>query len=231
MISCIVVDDEPRAHVVLENYIGRLEHVCLKSTFKNAISAFEYLRTNATDLLLLDINMPEIDGFMLLQMLERPPMTIFTTGHTEYALKSYEWNAIDYLHKPIRFERFVKAIEKAERWKQAETNRRKEPYIEVRIDGNNRQIKTDNIIYIESMGNYVKIFCKDKIFITMATLKDMEYKLSDSSFLRIHKSYIVNMDMHVAIENDQLTVKDKILPIGKTYKNYIRSKLSTYLRL
>lgn len=221
-----MIDDEPRAHVILKNYISRINRVELAGIFDNAIDAYEYLKKTRIDLVLLDINMPEIDGFSFLEMLDSKPMIIFTTAHTEYAFRGYELNAIDYLHKPVRFERFVKAIDKACAWKLVETAQQKVRMLEIKVDGRPQQYNIEDIIYMEGMGNYVKLYFRNRMIMTYTTLKELEAKLAGSSMVRIHKSYLVNIAAGLEIHNDSISVQGKELPVGKTYKNYLKNILS-----
>ncbi len=219
ILNCIVVDDEPRAHAVLKNYIEKLNSIKLQDSFYNTMEAFEHLRTHPVDLVLLDINMPELDGFSLIEMTTKMPMVIFVTAYTEYAHKSYDYGAIDYLHKPIRFERFVKAIDKALKWRKLICNELQE--IEIKVDGRVRSLPTSEIRYIESLGNYSKLVLKNSSTLILTSLKELEEKLPRSSFIRIHKSFIVNISSVNEIKDSSMAVAGVELPIGKTYKKYI----------
>jgi len=229
-IKVVMVDDEPRAHKVLENYISRIPRLKLGATFLNATTAYEYLRTTATDLLLLDITMPGIDGFAFLRMLTKPPRVIFTTAHAEFALESYEYNAVDYLKKPISFERFGRAIRKLEdlmidRSKEG----KEEKYIDLKIDGVTKRIPFHQIYYFQSLGNYIKVITENKIYISQVTTKDIEDFLPTGLFVRIHKSYIVNKAFIDRITEYQVVLGSITLPIGKTYKKYVKI-LTSYFK-
>lgn len=215
----MIVDDEPRAHTVLKHYIEKIPLLELTAAAYSAMEAYEILKTNKIDLILLDINMHELDGFSLIDMLEIKPIVIFVTAYTDHAFKSYDYGAIDYLHKPLRFERFVKAIDKAAKWKSTQVNNNKD--LEIKAEGYNQVISTDDILYIESLGNYCKLFLKTKNIITLAALKDLEAKLPKPQFIRIHKSYIVNQSMIKTMNETAMMISNTELPIGKTYKKYI----------
>jgi DNA-binding LytR/AlgR family response regulator len=217
--KCVIVDDEPRAHAVLKHYIEKMPAVELAGTAYSAMEAYDIIKNNKIDIVLLDINMHEMDGFSLMDMLEPRPMVIFITAHTEYAFKSYDYSAIDYLHKPLRFERLVKAIDKATRWKAMQAENNKE--LEIKADGYNQTVQTDDICYIESMGNYCKLYLKTKKIITLSSLKDLEAKLPRPQFIRIHKSYIVNLCMVSVMNEFNMVIENTELPIGKTYKKYV----------
>lgn len=225
-LSLIIVDDEPRAHKILENYIARIPDLHLSGNFFDALTALEYLQKNQVDLLLLDITMPELDGFGLLRRIGAPPKVIFTTAHSEFAVESYEYNAIDYLRKPISFERFEKSIHKLQHWiNLGVAMENAMEFIDLRIDGNMRHIPLNNIYYIQSLGNYVKIFVEGKVLITQITTKDLEFALPKSSFLRIHKSYIVNRQKIESHTEEEVIIRGEKLQIGKTFKKYVHELL------
>jgi DNA-binding LytR/AlgR family response regulator len=222
-IKVLIVDDEPRAHKVLETYIAQLPILEYSGSCFNALEATNFLRLHPVDLLLLDITMPEVDAFAFLKELENPPLIIFTTAHSDYALQSYEYNAIDYLKKPIPFDRFARAIYKVETmllkgvyFKPVSEN------IELKIDGYLRTIPFSQILYFQSMGNYVKIFLDGKFLITQITTQELEEKLPPSVFIRIHKSFIVNKLKVIKVNGEELHVGDQVLPIGKTFKKYVK---------
>lgn len=225
-LKVIIVDDEPRAHKILENYIARTPELQLEGNFYDALSALDFLHKNKVDLLLLDITMPELDGFGLLRRIGAPPKVIFTTAHSEFAVESYEYNAIDYLKKPIAFERFQKAIHKLQHWMMIGVSiDAPVDYIDLRIDGTMRHIPLANIFYIQSLGNYVKVYVEGKVLITQITTKDIEFALPKSSFLRIHKSYIVNKDKIESYTDDEVVIRGEKLQIGKTFKKYVHEML------
>lgn len=219
-LNCIIVDDEHGAQLVLENYIGKLNDFILTGKFNNAVEAFHFLKHNRVDVVLLDINMPEISGFGLLDMLIYKPTVIFTTAYSDYALKGFEYNAVDYLHKPIRFERFVVAMEKARKWSFIPGSESEKEFIKLKIDGRVSTIPAIDICYIESLGNYIKIHTGNKTIVVLLTMNEIEKKLPQSTFVRIHKSYIVNAAMIIKVAEDHVQILTVSLPIGKTYKRY-----------
>lgn len=220
-LRCLIADDEPGSHLVLKRYLTEFSFTEFAGSCYNALEVYQLLKTEHIDILLLDINMPEIDGFALLDMLSEPPAVIVTTAYSDYAMKSYEYDAVDYLHKPIRFERFIKAIEKAAR-------RLNEPGInlavaplEIRVDGRIQEVPAEDIIYIQSMGNYVKLVCSKKTYITALTTKELEHRLPAPQFIRIHKSFIVNTTHILEVKADQVYTVKEVLPLGKTFKKYL----------
>lgn len=219
-LNCIIADDEQGAQAVLESYIGKLEDMVLCGQFFNALDAFRYIKANQVDLVLLDINMPEIDGFGLLDMLEHKPMVIFTTAYSDHALKGFDYNAVDYLCKPIRFERFVKAIEKAQKWHSLKHARTTADHVELKIDGVSRNIKTADIYYIESLGNYIRLHTAGGAPLVLMTMTELENKLPPGKFVRLHKSYLVNAQHLQKMSPDEVVIAGTHLPVGKTYKKY-----------
>lgn len=220
MMKCIIVDDEMGAHHILEEYVARLDYAEITGKFTNAIEAFHFIKHVKVDVLLLDINMPQVSGFGLLEMLESKPLVIFTTAYSDYALKGFEYNAVDYLHKPIRFERFVIAMEKAQKWYGMQKTNTTAEYIELKVDGRLITIQTSNILYIESKGNYIKLYTQTDEVIVLMTMNEMEDKLPRNIFIRVHKSYIINVVKIREVENEKVLIANALLPIGKTYKKY-----------
>lgn len=225
-IKSLIIDDEPRAHKILENYIEKTAALELSGNCYNAVEAVAILKEHPVDLIFLDITMPEVDGFAFLRMLERPPFVIFTTAHSEFALESYEYNAVDYLKKPIPYERFLKAIEKLTEWKEKGMSLSPvKEFIEVKVDGTNKEVALAQILYIQSMGNYIKIFFEDKAIVTQVTTKEFEDILPKSLFIRIHKSYIVSKSKITTMMDEELVVGNIKLPVGKTFKKYVREQI------
>jgi DNA-binding LytR/AlgR family response regulator len=219
-LSCIIVDDEPGAVSILEEYVYKLNTVHLAGKFFNSVDAFHFMKLHKVDIVLLDINMPEVDGFALLEMLDHKPVVIFTTAYSNYALKAYESGAIDYLHKPIRFERFVRAMEKAEKWRLVHEKTKKVDVIELKVEKRILAIKTADILYIECSGNYLKFHTQKDQAVVLMTMREIEAKLPDSEFIRIHKSYIVNVSKITAVKGARVFLGGAYLPLGKTYIKY-----------
>lgn len=230
-IKVLIIDDEPRAHKVLENYIDRVPELQLAGNCLNVVEALEFLKREEADILLLDITMPEMDGFALLRSLKNPPFVIFTTAHSEFALESYDYNAIDYLKKPIPFERFVMAIRKVQQLMQRGISfRPAKENIELKIDGVLKEIPFTEILYLQSMGNYVKIFTENKYMVTQTTTHELEENLPPYQFIRIHKSFIVNKEKVASVSDEELMIGGNKLPIGKTYKRYVKELLASRIK-
>lgn len=225
-ITCIIVDDEPRAHTILEKYIERIPELQLLGKYLDGPSALIAVQLTAPDLILLDITMPEMDGFLMLQSLAKRPFVIFTTAHGEFALESYEYNAIDYLKKPISFDRFAKAILKLQSLvKHQPIAHTLTDHIDLRVNNKLLSIPFTDILYFQSLGNYVKVFTGEKFLLAQVTTKEIEDNIPKELFLRIHKSFIINKQFISQIKDEEVLVGKSCLPIGKTYKRYVLDSL------
>lgn len=233
-IKLLIVDDEPLAHKVLEGYCQNIEYVEIVGHSYDGISTLNFLNKEQVDAVLLDIQMPDLTGLELLDTLKNnAPKVIFTTAYTEYAMQSFDYDqVVDYLHKPIRLTRFIKALERLKRillleqefdsnpitQKEEKTASTSSDFISLRDNKIIYRIPYNDIHYIQSWGNYLKFFLKDKnIKIVRKTIKMAETELSTQHFLRIHKSYIVNINRIKAIEGNHIKLEDQRLPIGKSY--------------
>lgn len=225
--KCLVVDDEPMARDILRRYIEKLPVLQLIGECSNAIDALLFLQTNPVDLIFLDIRMPELLGTEFVQSLCNPPKIIFTTAFKEYALDGFELDAVDYLLKPVRFERFLKAVNKAfpkENQEQDDEllSREKKTgtdFIYLRVDRKLVKIILSEVLYIESARDYVRVFTKDKSYITRQTISSVEAMLSGNDFVRIHRSFIISVTQIKSFTNELVEIGNKELPIGKLYRN------------
>lgn len=229
-ISCIVVDDEPLAIEKMETFINKVPYLELKGSFDSALAALSFLKENSVDLLFLDIQMDELTGIQLLETLQRKPQVILTTAYDQYALKGYELDVSDYLLKPISFQRFLKAVERVhnkltDRQKAASLKKPKKskaqegrPYILVRSEYRLQKIWLDEILYIEGMKDYSRIFTTNLKVMTLQNLKKIQEALETPPFLRIHKSYIISLDKIESIGKNDLVVAGTTIPVGGLYK-------------
>jgi len=225
-LTCIAIDDEPLALGLVSEYISRLPALKLLKTFEDAISGSEYIQRNSVDLLFLDINMPDISGIELARSLVKRPMIIFTTAYKNFAFEGFELEAIDYLLKPIDFDRFKKAVDKAVDFKNYKNAEQTEPQHEsLYVYSEYRMIKIDvqKIEYIESMEDYIKIHLIDqpKPVLTLMPLKKMLEKLPQTSFARIHRSYVVALNHIRSIHNKKVQLDTIELPVGSSYNDVI----------
>ena len=216
--KCIIVDDEPLAHQVLEHYIGQTLGLSLAAKFRNAVEAFEYLTRNQVDLLFLDIEMPLVNGIQFLKALPNPPKTIFTTAYKQYAYEGFELDAVDYLLKPFAYDRFIKAVEKT-RALNAPAPETSTGTLLIKDKQGALVLKQQDIIYIEGCRDYIKIFTPQKTHIIYHTLKGMLQKLDSDIFIQAHRSYIVNKAFVTRISNETLILSNQtFVPIGQFYK-------------
>jgi DNA-binding LytR/AlgR family response regulator len=228
-IKCLIVDDEPLAQRIIEKYAEDIPTIEIAGKCANAFEAMQALNDMQIDLLFLDINMPKLSGINFLKTLKNPPLTIITTAYSEFALEGYELDVLDYLKKPFSFERFLKAVQKAqERMKESAketivhevvtSHNREENFIFVKSNKKTYKVNISDVFYIEALGDYVKIHTTDKIIITYQSMKKIEALLPSASFTRIHKSFIVAISKIKSIEGNMVEIKDEKLPIGSNYK-------------
>jgi len=226
-ITCAVIDDEPIARDILEDFIGQDDRLSLHGNYKNAKEALKGITTQPVELVFLDINMPGLTGFQFLKAMTNPPAVIFTTAYREHAMEGFDANAIDYLLKPIAIERFLLAVNKA--WKflrQANTDtpdipvvKENEDFFFVKADGGLVKIFFEEIQYIEALKEYVKIVTKERAVITYHTLSGLEEKLPGGKFYRIHRSYIVNIKSISSIEGFTVKIGKLELPISRNERD------------
>jgi DNA-binding LytR/AlgR family response regulator len=232
MLSCLIVDDEPLAADVIESFVAKMPHLHLTGKVNSATEALSLLKSEKVDILFLDIQMPEMTGLELLKTLRNPPIVIFTTAYPNYALESYEIDAADYLLKPVAFDRFVKALNKAEdRLKSMNhtENADTPDYIFVKADGKLVKINIPDICYVEGLKDYVIIHTPQSKVVTHNTMKNIEaLLLTDENFIRIHRSYIINLRFVKEIEGNSFRVKDQLLTIGTTFKEEVQAKLEKF---
>lgn len=221
-ITCLILDDEPNAGQLLQDYIAKVPYLSLKATCFDAMEALEFLSHNQADLIFLDINMPELSGIELINLLPKEQKIIFTTAYSEYAIESYEYNVVDYLLKPISFKRFMMAIMKASQLipagnSPAHTSNTEE-WLFAKSDKKMIRINLSDILYFEALKEYVCIHTKTQKIITYKRMKDLLDRLPDH-FTRIHNSYIVNGNHIAKVEGNYVLIDNKSLPIGISYRD------------
>lgn len=225
----MIVDDEPVAIRVIRQHLEKLNNYEVVATSANALDAFEYLGQNEVDLLMLDIEMPELNGLDLYRSLKNPPELILITAHRDYAVEGFEVNAIDYVMKPVSFSRLLKAIQRFEYQKTSggeEQESVQKKYLFVTVDRIKRKIDLEDISYIEGLKDYVQIRTKTDKIVTRQTMTDMERELPPGSFLRIHRSFIINTEKIKTVSYDEISVGNETLPVGRTYRNEVMRKLN-----
>lgn len=225
--NCIVVDDEPLARQGMEMNIASIASLQLLGSFSNALAASDFLRKEKVDLMFLDINMPELNGLDFLKSLRDAPLVIFSTAYPQYALESYELDAIDYLVKPIRIERFLKAVNKAEnhlRLLQQEVSNShvekiEDDFVFIKADRKYFKIYFKDILYIEGLKDYVIIYTADNKIITSMNVKTIAGQLPVSIFARVSKSYIVNVLHITSFDNELVYIQNNEIPLGQSFKD------------
>jgi len=228
MITCIAIDDEPKALEVIERYCHKTSLVDLKATFREPVKAIEFLNREKVDLIFLDINMPDISGMQLVQTLSPRPMIIFTTAYSHYAVESYDLNALDYLLKPITFERFLAAINKAAVGTLSSKNgvsNEDESTVFIKSGPQTYQVKVGEILYLEKDGNYITVHLKDRNILIRENMGDIFDLVPAADFLRVHKSYVVAIKHITMSEIHQLVINGERIPIGSTYRDLLRTRL------
>ena len=226
--TCIIVDDEPMARDVIRRYVEQMPMLVLRGEFGNAIEASIFLHEHSVDMIFLDIQMPELTGTEFVRSLRKVPKVIFTTAHKEYAHEGFELDVTDYLLKPVRFDRFLRAVHKALQQKDgdgatafmnAEEPKTANSFIYLRVDRKMVKIMLDDILYIESDKDYVKLYTQKGFVITRQTIASVSAMLSARQFVRIHRSYIVSLDKIKSFTNETVEINNKELPISKLYRS------------
>lgn len=223
VMKCVAIDDEPLALDILKDYMAKVPFLECVGVFRNPLKALDYIRRKKIDLIFLDINMPDLSGIQFLKTLKKPPLVVFTTAYSEYALESYDYDAVDYLLKPIEFERFVKAANKAGEMLRVKSKDMsilsgERDYLFIKSGTNFYKVKTKDIYYIKGTGNYVTFVLDQKEILSLMTMSKALESLPEELFVRVHKSYIVN-SLHVdLIENEEVRIRSERIPIGESYR-------------
>lgn len=227
-LRAIAIDDEPFALEVLERFAGKVASLELIRTFQNPLEAVEFLQEEAVDLIFLDIQMPDLNGMQLLNSLQEPPMIIFTTAHPQYAVDSYEMDAVDYLLKPVPFDRFLKAVNKALAQKKAqealdnppaeEGGLQSDDYIFIKSDTRFFKVDLQDILFIEGMRDYIAVHTPKQRILTLMNMSQMQEKLPSTDFMRVHKSYIIGLNHITLIQQNRVTIHEREIPISNSYK-------------
>ena len=236
MIKTVIVDDEPLAREGLELHIQEVSDLELQEQFGHPTDAIAYLEKDDTDLLFLDVEMPDMSGIDLLKALQSPPMTVLTTAYTDYALEGFDLGVIDYLVKPIRLERFISAVNKAReylRLRELSDQTEQMPdqdHIFLKADRKFVKVFLNDIQYIQGMKDYVMVYTSESRVITAMNMKTINSQLDSSRFVRVSKSYIINVSKIVEVKNNSVMIEDVEIPIGKKYKehfldNFIKNRL------
>jgi DNA-binding LytR/AlgR family response regulator len=220
-INCLIIDDEPLAISILETYIEKLGNMVVVNTYNNAIDALQDIKNGGIDVIFLDINMSRITGLDFLRTLKNHPFIIITTAYREYALESYELDVLDYLVKPIPFDRFLKStnklIDRLNDKKGEQVNLRSEPHLFIKIDKKMVRVLLGDILYIESLKDYIKLFTTTGTYIAYKSLASIVSELPPENFIRVHKSFAIAINKVKSVDSNCIEIGNKIIPIGRIY--------------
>jgi len=227
-IRCIAIDDEPLALDIMKDYCSKVSFLNLMRTFDNAIESIEYIRSNPVDLIFLDIQMEELTGIQLLNALKTRPYIIFTTAYERYAIQGFELDVIDYMLKPISFERFIKGVNKVCERMQLDAGTQKTDnggntktpeatFFFVKTETRMERIEHCDVLYVEGMGDYWRIVTKTRRIMTLMNAKKLEEMLKEPQFCRVHKSFFIALDKIESIERNRIKIGDQYIPVSETY--------------
>lgn len=227
--KCIVIDDEPLGREVIENFISKIPSLSLSASFGDPLEALSYIQNFEVDIIFTDIQMPKINGLELVQSLEKSPIVIFITAHRDFALDGFDTGATDYLVKPVRFDRFLKAVNKAQKFierREVVETKPKTDRIFIKTEGKLVKILLQDILYVEAQGDYLKIATPSHDYTTLSTMKSMDEILTAPDFLRIQRSFIVNIASIQAVNGNTVELDNgKIISIAATKKEELYSAL------
>ncbi|AOW17324.1 DNA-binding response regulator [Polaribacter vadi] len=222
-LKCVIVDDEPMAREIIASYIDKSPNLELLESCKNASEAIVFMQDHKADLFFLDINMPEINGLSLAKIINSKGQIIFTTAYRDYAVDGFNLNVVDYLLKPISFDRFLEAVQKVST---PEIIKNDNDFMFVRADRKMVKIDFNSILYIESLSDYVKIFTTEKTTVIRETISSLQEKLPAKKFIRIHRSFIISFKKIDSYTNEFIEINQKALPISRSYKESVLQKLA-----
>lgn len=228
--NCVIIDDEPLAREGLSNYVKEVDFLSLAGTCENPVELVTFLAAHPVDLIFLDIQMPKMSGIDFLKMTQQPPLVIITTAFPSYALEGFQLNVLDYLLKPVTFDRFFKSANKAREYhelvnrRQPDDNRKPAPeadYFFIKCGSKYEKIQFADILYVEGMQNYSIIYTRRGKYITLLYLKNLEQNLNSQAFMRVHKSYIVAIDKIEGIEGNEIFMQAAKIPISRNYRELV----------
>ena len=230
MIRVIIVDDDELCISVIEDMISQLDDFICIETFQNALDAYNYLEANDVDVVFLDVEMPKMGGIELLKNLKKSPMVVMITSHEEFALESYEYNVTDFLKKPAEWSRFLKTIEKIRKEfldlaaQLLESS--DQEHVFIKTDSKLVQLNLSQVLWVEALGNYIRVHTEEDKYTVLSTMKEIEVKLPAKDFIRVQRSFIIRVDKVKAIEDNYIIIKDKEIHIGKSYKEDFNKRIN-----
>ena len=225
MPTCYIIDDEPIAIDIIRRYLERLSDFEVKGTFEEPLEAFQALKRAPVDLIFLDIQMPGLSGLEMLKALARKPAVILTTAHREYALEGFELEAVDYLLKPISFERFLKAVNKSQRLPAVPEAPKTPAVLLLQADRKLYRVPLEEILYLQAYGDYVKVHAAGQLYVPKTTLNQLEEELPAGAFFRIHRSYLVSLARIQYLEGNFVVIGEDKIPVGRSYREGLLRKL------
>ena len=229
-IKCVLIDDEPLAIKVLQNYFTNFTDFEVIGTFNNSLEALDFINSTTVDAVFLDINMPMMTGFELISLIENKTKVIITTAFREFAAESYDLDVLDYLVKPIPLPRFIKCINKITTEYNLKNNIKVETvkgdsHIFIKVDKKMMKINIEEILFVEGMKEYIKVVTSDKTYITHKSLTSLSEELPADRFLRIHKSYVIALNKVKSIEGNRIQIQSYTIPIGRNYSKEVKNKI------
>ncbi|BAO75509.1 LytR/AlgR family response regulator transcription factor [Winogradskyella sp. PG-2] len=229
-IKCIIIDDERLAIEVIENHLKNFDHVEVVASFNNPLKAYPLLEQEKIDVIFLDINMPQMTGFSFIENLSHKPLIVITTAYREYAVKSFELSVLDYLVKPIPFNRFLKTMNKVYQQMYVnsvggDTNLQQEPHIFLKVNKKLIKINLNDILFIESLKDYIKVITTVGDYVVHKSLTSITEELPQSSFIRIHRSYTISINKIIALEGNTIEISNKKIPIGRNYLKKTKERI------
>lgn len=229
-IKCVLIDDEPLAIKVLQNYFANFTDFEVIGTFNNSLEALDFINSTSVDAVFLDINMPMMTGFELISLMENKTKVIITTAFREFAAESYDLDVLDYLVKPIPLPRFIKCINKITTEYNLKNNikvdtSKSDSYIFIKVDKKMMKINIEEILFIEGMKEYIKVVTPDKTYITHRSLTSLSEELPAERFLRIHKSYVIALNKVKSIEGNRIQIQSYTIPIGRNYSKDVKNRI------
>ncbi len=229
-IKCIIIDDELLAIQVIENHLKNFDNIVVAATFTNPLKAFGMLEQEKIDVIFLDINMPQISGFTFIENLSHKPLIVITTAYREYAVKSFELNVLDYLVKPIPFNRFLKTINKVYQQvyignASGDSSIQQEPHIFLKVNKKLIKVNLNNILFIESLKDYIKVITTLGDYVVHKSLTAISEELPQSNFIRIHRSYTISINKIIALEGNTVEISNRKIPIGRNYLKQTKERI------
>ncbi len=225
--KCLIVEDDQMARVSLESMCQKMDGLEVVGSYDNGLDALKVIKSGEVDVVLLDIQMPDFSGLDLIKSLEKKPQIILTSGHAEYAVEAFEHRVTDFLTKPVELPRLMKAIDHARENLASSVASEEMSELFIKVDGRYVRLDLDDVLYVESLGDYVTFRTANEKYIVHSTLKNIDDKIKNKKFLKVHRSYIVNLSKVVDIEETNMVIADKVIPVSRAHKPVLMNKIRT----